>query len=141
VIDHARLPAAEQVRALQRRVVEAVEIRGRQHQAARRVAPRTGERGQAGDGARGNAAARVPLHAVIQADGGRLDRAVVARELHHFRRREPAGARCPFRRVLAHALGELLEAKRMARDVVAVDQTLGDQHVHHAERERAVGAG
>ena len=36
---------------------------------------------------------------------------------------------------------ELLEAQRVARDVVAVEQALGDQHVHHAERERAVGAG
>ena len=41
----------------------------------------------------------------------------------------------------APAPASCVEAERVARDVVAVDQALGDQHVHHAERERAVGAG
>ena len=36
---------------------------------------------------------------------------------------------------------ELVEAERVPGDVVVVDQVLGDQHVHHAKRQRGVGAG
>ena len=40
-----------------------------------------------------------------------------------------------------HALLERFEADRIALDIVAVDQVLGDEDVHHAERERRVRAG
>ena len=84
----------------------------------------------------------MPLHAVVQPDTRGPGSSVVARELHHLLDRDAADLRDPRRGVfLEHALLQRLEANRVLRDVVAIDQVLGDQDVHHAERQRAVGAG
>ena len=52
----------------------------------------------------------------------------------------PGGLRRALRRPLRRALAQLLDAERVLRDVVVVLQVLGEQHVHHAERERRVRA-
>ncbi len=130
-----------QVRALERRVVEVVVVGGREQDAARRVAPGPDQRGQAGDGARGHAAAGVPLHAVVEADRRRLRRAVVARELNDLLDRQAAGLRRPLGGILLDLFLQFFVAQGVPGNIVRIDQALGDQHVHHAERERAVGAG
>jgi hypothetical protein len=140
LIDDAWTPPAEQIGALERGVVEIVEVGGREDDAASRVAPGADERRQAGDGARGDAAAGVALHAVVEADGRRPHAAVVAGQLHDLVGADAAGARRPFRGVLPHALGELAEAERVPGDVIAIDQLFSDEDMHHAERERSVGA-
>src|SRR5690348_12859899 len=114
-------------------MIELVEVRRGEHDAARRVAPRTYERREAGDGARRDAAARMALHAVVQADRRRLDRAVVARKLDDLLGLETADTRHALRRIFGeHPLFQPLVAKRVALDIVAVDETLAFQHVHQA---------
>ena len=140
LVDDARPPSGEQVGALEGSVIEAVEIGGAEDDSARRVAPRADQRRQAGDGARRNAAAGVALHAVIEADRRRPDAAVFARKLHHLLARDAAGLRCPVGRIALDALRQRLEADGVLCDVVAVEHALRDQHVHHPERQRAVGA-
>ena len=81
------------------------------------------------------------LHAVVQPDRGGLDGAVVARQLFHFGRLQPAKLSHSLGRIVLHALFQRGVAQRISVDVVAIDQPLADQHVHHAQRERAVGAG
>ena len=80
------------------------------------------------------------LHAVIEADDCWLDRAVVAREGDDIVARKAGDLRRALRRIFAHPRLERLEAERVARDVVAIEQVLGDEDVHHAERECRVGA-
>ena len=52
----------------------------------------------------------------------------------------PHVARGALRRPRGGTLRQLGEAGRVAVDVVVVDEIVGDQHMHEAERERAVGA-
>ena len=93
-------------------------------------------------GAHRVAAAAHALHAVVEADR---------------RRTHAASSRAPGPRTSAASMPQIaatrcgsnsraraasaLEAERVAVDVVAVEPALADQHVHQAERERAVGAG
>src|ERR1044071_9051234 len=74
---------------------------------------------QAGDGARRDAAARVALHAVVQTDGRRLRRTVVAGKLDDFVGAQTAKARDALRRIFGEAPFELLEANGMALHVIA----------------------
>ncbi|MCY1227605.1 hypothetical protein D9M72_398820 [compost metagenome] len=86
------------------------------------------------------------LHAVVQADRHRLalahrQLAVETRQpLDIFDRNaaDPGHAR---RRIGLGALAQCLEADRVAFDVVMVEQPVADQHMDHAQRQRAVGAG
>jgi hypothetical protein len=43
-------------------------------------------------------------------------------------------------RILGRTLAQRIEADGVPRDVIVIDQIVGDQHVHHAERERRVGS-
>ena len=81
------------------------------------------------------------LHAVVEADRRRADGAVVAGELDNLFLVEPGDLRDAVRRIVANAHFELLESQRIAIDVVAIEQILPDQHVHHAQRQRRVGPG
>jgi hypothetical protein len=66
---------------------------------------------------------------------------IVAAELHHLVDRQAADPGHARRGVLVqHALSERFVAEGVALDVVAVDEVLADQYVHHAEREGRVGA-
>jgi hypothetical protein len=93
--------------------------------------------GSARDRAHG-AAAVGALHAVVQANSGRPNVPVVVREPLDRLRRDPADRGRAFWRVLLCELGQLVEAERVALDVVAVEPAFANQHVHEAERERAV---
>ena len=104
MVDDAGPLRRHQVRALEFRVVEVVVVRGGEQDPARRIAPRAGERRQAGDGARRHAAARVALHAVVEPDRRGFGRAVLARELHHLLDRNAAGFCRPFRRIIFYFL-------------------------------------
>src|SRR5437870_4207618 len=74
----------EQIGPLERGVVEVVEIRGRENDAAGDIAPCSDQRRQAGYGARGNAAAGVALHAIVEPDRRGPGSSVVPRELYDF---------------------------------------------------------
>ena len=121
-------------------VVDRIGARGRQQRAARGIAPRAGERRQAGHGAHRVAAAGDALHAVVHPDRRRARRAVVAGQRLHLRGRDAAGRGDARRRPLRGARGELLVADGVALDVVAVDQSVADKHVHQSVGERRVGA-
>ncbi|MPM26103.1 hypothetical protein SDC9_72604 [bioreactor metagenome] len=80
-VDGARAAVAKQIRALQGRALEGIDTGRRQQQTACAVLPCPHQRGQAGNGADGIAAAACALHAVVHADGGLRRGAVVARKL------------------------------------------------------------
>ena len=122
-------------------MVDRVSARRREQGAARRIAPGTDKCGQARHGAHGIAAAVHALHAVIQANGGRLDRAVVAGKPNHLRGGDAAGLRNPLRRPLRRTRREFREAQGIAVDVIVVEQVLRDKDVHQSQRQRTVGAG
>jgi hypothetical protein len=53
---------------------------------------------------------------------------------------DAADRRHPRRRVVPARAPERVEAERVAGDVVVIEQLVADQHVHQAERQRAVGS-
>ena len=81
------------------------------------------------------------LHAVIEPYCRRPDDAVVAGKIDDLFCREPGDFRDALRRILAGPHRKLLESQRVAVDIVAVDQMLVDQHVHHAQGQRGVSPG
>ena len=105
------------------------------------MAPRAGERGQAGDRAHGVAAAAHALHAVVQADRRRTRRAPVARQRADLFRRDAADVRGALRAPAQRALAQCFPAQRVLRDVVVVQPVVRDQLVHQRQRQRRVGAG
>ncbi len=122
--------------------IDGVGARARQQRAARGIAPRADERRQAGDRADRVAAAGVALQPVVHANRRRLRRRVLARKLRHGLRRRCRRCRRRARGGYSAArAAQRVEAQRVARDVIVVEEILGDQHVHHAERERGVRAG
>ena len=103
--------------------------------------PGAGERGQAGDVAHRHAATGAAVEAVVEPDETARAAPVFDGEAADGRGGEAGERRRPLRRAGAHARGKPVEAQGVAGDVLAVEQALGDQHLHHRERERAVGAG
>src|SRR3984885_7581406 len=97
------------------------------------------ERRQTSDVAHGHAAAAHALQSIVRPDQGRLDGAVGMRERLDCGRRDAASGGDVRRVEGAHAFFEPLEAECMAFDVITVDEVVADEHVHQAERERAVG--
>ena len=99
-VDRARRPA-DQIRPLERARIDGVGARDRQQRAARGIAPRAGERRQAGDRAHRVAAARMALQPVVQADRRRTRRrrtrarapSPCPRRCRRCRRRGAAGTR------------------------------------------------
>ncbi len=138
-VDRARL-VPDQVGPLQRLAVDRIRAARRQQRATGRVAPCADQCGQARRGAHCHAAASVALHAVVETNGGGANGAVVARELHDGACLESCDLRDALRRIFGCALLERVEAKRVARDVVVVEQVLGNEYVHHAQRQRGIGA-
>jgi hypothetical protein len=139
-VDRARTAIAQQVRSIQRLRVDREHAAGGQQHAAGRIAPVAGERGQAAHRAHRIAATGGALHAVVQTDRRRARVPVVVRELLHLGRRDAAQLRHARRVERLRAFGELLEAERVAGDVVAIEPVLAHQHVDQAQGERAVGA-
>ncbi len=140
---HVDRPRAgrNEVRPLERRLVDRIRAAGRQQQAAGRIAPRANQRRQARHVAHGHPAAGCPLHPVVRADRGRLDRSVIAREPLDHIGVDPADLRDALRRIFVDACDEALVPHRVTIDVIAIDEPIADQHVHQRERESAVGSG
>ncbi len=127
-------------------MVDREEARGRQLQAARRVAPGADQRRQARHRAHGLAAAVSALHAVVQADGHRLalthrQLAVEAGDPFDVFHRHAADLGGAGRREFHRPLAQRGEADGVPLDVVVVEQIVANQHVHDRQRQRAVGAG
>jgi hypothetical protein len=140
-VDGPGAAAGEQVRPIQRGLVDRIRPAGRQKQPSRRVAPVARERREARHGTHGVAAAARALHAVVQPDRGGPRLPVVAREAGDFVRADAAQRGDAVGIEGARALGQRVEAQRVAMDVVAVQPPFAHQHVDHAERERPVRAG
>ena len=141
-VDRPRPARAEQIGALQRGVVARVAepSRRRQQQAAGPVAPGADQARQDRDQPGRVAAAARPLHAVVDADRRRRERAVVARQRSHLGRVDAADLGGALGRPLQRALAQLGPAVDVALDVVVVEPVVDDELVHHGERERAVAA-
>ncbi|EXI68478.1 MAG: hypothetical protein AW08_01260 [Candidatus Accumulibacter adjunctus] len=139
-VDDARRRMRHQVGPFERGRVHRVIARGGQQDAAGGVAPGTGERRQAGDRAQRHAAAGGAVDAVVGTDRRWPRAAVGLRQLLDDARLDAADRRHACRRKRPHALGEFREAQGVAGDVVLVEEVVADQHVHQAERQRAVGS-
>jgi len=112
----------------------------KQH-AARAMAPGADEARQQRDQPRGVAAAAHALHAVVQADRGRLRRSVEASQFADLPGLEAAFRGRALGRPRQRALAQAGPAVDMAFDVVGVQPVVDDQLVHQRERQRAVAAG
>ena len=71
---------------------------------------------------------------------GGLGCAIAAGQAHDLLRAQPRDAGDARGIVRPDRLRERREAERGAPDIVAIDEALGDEHVHHAQGERAIGA-
>ena len=143
-VDCSRSATRQQVRSLQRHLVEWKFARGAQQHAAGAMPPGADQRRQAGDGARRIAAATYPLHAVIHPDRRRLPvdqaLAVVACQRTDLPGRHAAHIRRAIRSPLQRPLTQRVPAERMALDIVMVQPVVGDQLVHQRQRQRGVGS-
>jgi len=74
------------------------------------------------------------------ANGGWLGRRIFARQRLDVGHRDAGDLGNAFGRIVRGARLQLLEAERVFLHVIVIDQPLGDDDVHHAQRERAVGA-
>src|SRR4029434_10163077 len=134
LVDDARAPSGEEIGALERGVIELVEVGGGEDDASCRVAPGPDQGRQAGDGAWRDAAARAALHAVVEADRRGTGAAVFARELHHLLHADAAGARRPLRGIgFEHLFLERFVTEGVFRDVLMVYQGVGDYHGPHVD--------
>jgi hypothetical protein len=111
-----------------------------EQQAAGAMPPRADERRQAGDEACRVAPATHPLHAVVQADGGRAQSAIVARQRNDLLHRDAADLRRALRRPLQRALAKRLPAQRVGGEVIGVQPVVAHQLMHQCQRQRTVGA-
>src|SRR5439155_21277560 len=96
--------------------------------------------GQTRDGAYRHSAAGVTLQTVIHANERRARSAVRLRERHHRLLRQPRDRRDTRGRIVTHALPQRLLAQRVSREKVTILEPALEDHVHHAERQRRVGA-
>ncbi len=133
--------APDEIRTLERLAVDWIRAARGEQGATGRIAPRADQCGQARGRADRHSTAGVALHAVIQADNRRLDRAVVARERDDVLDSQSRDLRDAPRRIFAHARLERFEAERVTRDVVVIEQVLCDEDVHHSECECSIGTG
>ncbi len=103
--------------------------------------PGAGQAGQQCNQSRRVAATVHTLHAVVQADGGRLRGAEVARQAAHFVGTDAADRGRALSRPFGDSRLQLVETIDVIADVVPVEPAVALQFVHHAQRQRAVGAG
>ena len=132
---------SQQIGSLQTTEIQVAEgPAGAQLDAAAVVAPSADQRGQAGDGAHGHAAAPVTLHAVVDADGRRPRGCVGTGQFNDTLSRNTGDIGRPLRRPLDHAFTQLLKTDRVLLNVVGVVQPLADDHVHHGQGQGAICA-
>ena len=121
--------------------VDAVDALVGMHRAAALVLPGAGDRRDAGGGVHvGGAVARAG-EAVAEADVGALDAADHAGERGDLGGRDPRDRRRPFGAPAREVGFEFVRMVRIAGEVGAVGEVLGEEHVHDAAGERAVRAG
>ena len=106
--------------------------------AAAHMAPGAHQCRQRADEADGIAAARAALEGHAFADRRRLDGRVLASELANIVGRNASDRRDTFWRILLRAGFKFVVAQRVFVDVVVIHQVLGDDHVHHAQRQGPV---
>ena len=120
--------------------VDAVDALVGVHRAAALVLPGAGDGGDAGGGVHVGGAVARAREAVAQADVGALDAADHAGEGGDLSGGDSGDGGGP-RGVTAREMGlQLLRMVGVAGEVVAVREVLGEEHVHDAAGERAVGA-
>ncbi len=141
---HVQLPrqrAASQVVAFDRGRVDHVAGPGahRAGQAAAAVAPRAGERRQAGHGAVEHRSVLVVLAADQRADRRWLHRAVHGGQALDLGGGHPARRCGTLRRPLLDVRRQVFEADGVGVDPVAVDEPVADEHVHHRQHQGDVG--
>jgi hypothetical protein len=105
------------------------------------VLPCTGERGQHGDGASCGSAIVAALYAVVDADDCWRGGGVVVGEAFDVVDRDAGQGGNVVGWIFSDALAKLIEAAGPASDVVLIVEVVADDDVHHAKRERGVGAG
>ena len=76
----------------------------------------------------------------LHGDRRRLRGCVLPRQGHDVLCRNAGDLRHALGRVFSRACSELVVPDRVALDVVLVDEAFGNDDVHHAERERRIGA-
>lgn len=114
---------------------------GHRHQPPAPVAPRAGERGQAGDRPERHGAVLAVLHPDQRPDGRRASGGIAACQLDDVGLGQPGdGGHAP-RRILFQPLAQALEAHCVPLDVVRVVQTLGHDDMHHPEGQGGIRAG
>src|SRR5262249_51538453 len=104
------------------------------------VSPRARKGRQTGNRADGLAAAAAPFDGHALADGGRLRGGVFARQFLDVGGGNAGDLGDELGRIVRGARFELVETQRVFFHVVVVDESFFDDDVHHAERERAIGA-
>jgi len=65
---------------------------------------------------------------------------VFAREGHDVFYRQTADGRGFLRRIVLHPLAQRVKSQGMALDIISVVKAFVDDHVHHAQRQRGIGA-
>jgi len=144
-LHHVDLPdrGVLQLRHLDRVRVERLEMEagGEEEEAAAAVPPGAGQRGEAADRAEGHPAVRAMLHADQGPDQRGSATRVGAGKTDDLLLRQPGEPSYPLRRVFGKPLPQLLEAQRVALDVVGIVKVLGDDHLHHPQRKRRVRPG
>ncbi len=103
--------------------------------------PRADQRRQHGDRSCGCAAVVRALHAIVQANDGRRRGGVVMREAFNILDGNAGERRNPIRRIFGDPLAQLIEAAGPSRDVILVVEPVAHNDVHHAQRQRRIGAG
>ncbi|NYH14028.1 hypothetical protein GGD41_001256 [Paraburkholderia bryophila] len=134
-------PARHQIRTLQRMRVDRRPAARRQQRTAGPLPPCTRKRRQTGNGAHGIAAAAHSLQAVVHPDRGLLRAAVESRKIDDHVLVDATNLGDARWRIAQRTGLQLSETHGMFGDVRMIEQVLRDQHVHHAERQRAVRAG
>ena len=139
-VQRAWATLAQQLRHLQIYAPERRDPRGGQQQPASAVAPGADKSRQAGHGAHGIAAAARSLHTVIEADGRRPGRSVIACQglnLFHAQATDTGGA---LGRPLQCSGLECVPALGVLGDVVMVQPVVHDQLVHQRQSQCRIGA-
>ncbi len=96
---------------------------------------------QASGGTHGLTASGVALDGHADANDARLSGRIVPRKRPYVVRRNAGDRGHPFGRIGLDVVAQLVEADGVLFHVIAIEQFLGDNDVHHAESERGVGAG
>ncbi len=140
-VDRARVASRQQVRAIETAAIEGEAAASAEKDAASTLAPGPYQTGKTGKTPHCRSPTGMALQAVIDADGCRSRRGILAGKLANAFSGNACDWGCPFRRILAHTFGQLGKTQGMGSHVRLVMQALADDHVHQGQRQGAIGAG